>query len=121
MNRWRILLTAGMISLAMTSHPQAGPKASGPTLEPWEVTFCMRIGGIAARAAHDRDRGWPLDEVLRRLEAEEFRTGADPAILNVFTEIAVEVYGQPWRSAESWQRIWARVCHLRMLATTGQR
>jgi hypothetical protein len=121
MNRWRILLAAGLLSLALTSHPQAGPKARTPTLEPWEVTFCLRIGGIAARAAHDRDQGWPLAEVLRRLEAAEFRTGADPAILDVFTEIAINVYGQPGRSPENWQRIWTSVCHQRMLATTGQR
>jgi hypothetical protein len=121
MTRWRTLLTAGLLSLALTSHPQAGPKTSGPTLEPWERAFCVRIGGIAARAAHDRDQGWPMDEVLRRMEALEHLTRADPVVLDLFTEILTEVYGPPWRSAESWQRIWTAVCHKRMLATTGQR
>jgi hypothetical protein len=122
MNRWRSLLTAGLFSLALTSSlVLAAPKASTPTLEPWERDFCVRIGGVAAMAARDRARGWTLDEVLRRLAVEEYRTGADTSIRNVFAEIAMEVYTLPVRSPESWQRIWTRVCQERMLATTGQR
>lgn len=119
MHRWTAVLAAGMVSLALTSA--LAPAAPPPTLEPWERDFCARIGGVAASAARDREQGWTLEEVLRRLEAEEVRTGADPAIRNVFAEIAMEVYTLPPRSPESWQRIWTSVCHQRMRATTGKR
>jgi hypothetical protein len=124
MHRWTTACAAGLLSLALTSPlALAAPKTSvpTPTLEPWERVFCDRIGGVAASAARDRERGWALADVLRRLEAVEMRTGADPAIRNVFAEIAMEVYALPRRSPESWQRIWTSVCHERMLATTGQR